>query len=233
MDCSTCMCPCCSKSAANKTKTVPAPLSEADFRAEKRALRREMGHIKVKDLAQDELIEELQKRVKQLQDRVCDLLDFVTYNTYDRQHLVSPSVTEPLKQEPKMHRWFTPMDIYCRYLVGDYDKEGKDVNPQGFQLDDDIRNRVTPKPNEIITPINYLPSPDEDDRPEDRIKVKEMFIAIGQETGASESDLSEIYEMLEDPTYRTLAIDMLKKLWIQGVMDKMDSSSDTEELDSP
>lgn len=227
MDCSTCMCPCCPKSAANNKKKTPAMLSEADFRAEKRSLRREMGHIKVKDIAQDELIEELQKRVKQLQDRVCDLLDFVTYNTYDRSHLVSPSVTEPLKLEPKMHRWFTPMELYCRYLVGDYNDEGKPE--RGFQLDEDITNRVDPKPHEIISPQNYLPRPEEDDRPEDRIKVKEMFIAIGSETGASESDLSEVYEMLSDPTYRDLAIENLKKLWTQGVLDKMDSSSDTEE----
>lgn len=228
MDCSTCMCPCCSKSAANNQKKSPTPLSEADFKVEKQSLQREMGHIKVKDIAQDELIEELQKRVKQLQDRVCDLLDFVTYNTYDRQHLVSPSVTNPLKQEPNMHRWFTPMDLYCRYLVGDYDDEGKDPD-RGFQLDDDIKNRVDPKPHEIISPQNYLPKPDEDDRPEDRIKVKEMFIAIGKGTGAAESDLSEIYEMFNDPTYKDLAIKMLKEMWTKGILDKVDSSSDTEE----
>lgn len=215
MDCSKCMCPCCSKSAANNKKDDIRNVNIADCEEFRVAIQREIAHVIVTDYAQTELIEELQKRVKQLQDRVCDLLDFVTYNTYDRSHLVNPSVTEPLKQEPKMTRWFTPFEIYRRYLVGDYDEEGKPT--RGFQTDEDIMNRVDPKPTQIITPINYLPRPEEDDRPEDRIKIKEMFIGIGSGSGAAESDLSEVYEMLNGPG-RDEALKYLKKLWEQGVM---------------
>lgn len=221
---------CCCKYCSLANKQDGNYLTVAQFLSEKKSLRREMAHLRVNDIAAIELIEELQHRVKQLQDRVIEILGWLNNSTYDRANFVSPSTTNPKKLPDQITQKFTPFDLYRRYLVGDYENDPTD---RGFQLDEDILGKVNVKPPEML---DYLDSPQaednhETDRPKERIWVKEMFMGIGSESGTLQSELSEYYAMLEDAEYRDIAIEMLKKLFTQGVLDTSDATSDTEEGD--
>lgn len=196
------------------------------------SLRREMGQMKTDDVAMQELIEELQQRVQELMyivddqhDRIVELQAAVKEDTYDRGSLARGPIT-PLTK--KYTDRLTPYDWYRRYLVGDYEADPPPEN-KGFQLDEDIENRVDVLPKEMLTPKNFLPKPDEDDRIEDRKKIRDMFLALGTDSGEAVFDFTELEDYIKNPATRDAAIAEMRRLYVKGTTDNDASGGDIEE----
>lgn len=225
-----------STSSSNNSSDDTAYMSEANYQDEKKSLQRSVAHVKVDDIAQNELIEELQKRLREsqlciqdlidvandLKSRVTELQGYMSRSTYDRDHFVSSGIVSLSKSiTHSMTTWFTPFETYRSYLLGDYENQ---TDTKGYQTDTEILNKTNVKPDAMLS---YLPSPEEDDRLQDRIKVVHMFLNIGNESGSAESDMSEYTEMLNDPSTSAAAVEALRRIYEENTTGSSDSSVDS------
>lgn len=214
---------CMYGSSGSGSKTY---VTTTDCKNKIQGLHQEMSHMKVDDLAQQELIEELQQKLTILQKCVYDLIQYISVSTCGHCGFTAlvPNGTKPsIAENPNL----LDFSIYQRYLIGDYDQEGK-VN-KGYQSEGDLKSRTGVVPAAMQSPVDHLPSPSEDDRVQDKINVQKMFVNIGSETGSAESELAEFYAMIEAGDES--ALEALRLMYYQNAKGLSASSMDTMEED--